>query len=122
MRAVEILPQGAISPGIQGNPMGQRPKENKPPHDRRLPAPESRVRKRYAALAVRGFLLLAVALVYGQTVRHEFVNYDDDEYVYENPHVTGGLNSEAVVWALSCPGSGRCCGVRGRQNRHGCPA
>jgi len=36
--------------------------------------------------------LAAVTLaVFGQTLRHEFVNYDDDAYVYENPAVTGGL-------------------------------
>ena len=31
-----------------------------------------------AAPAVCGLLLLAVALVFGQTVRHGFVNYDDN--------------------------------------------
>ena len=46
----------------------------------------------WRVLAVCGFLLLAVALVFGQTVRHEFVNYDDDEYVYENPHVSWRLD------------------------------
>ena len=51
--------------------------------------------------AVCGLLLLAVALVFGQTVRHEFVNYDDDEYVYENPHVTHGLTAEGIAWALT---------------------
>ena len=81
--------------------MGQRPRQNKPPDERLLPAPESRVRKRYATWAVCGFLLLAVALVYGQTVRYEFINYDDDDYVYENSHVTGGLTSDAVVWAFT---------------------
>ena len=39
-------------------------------------------RQRLLALAVCGFLLAAVALVFGQTLRHEFVNYDDEEYVY----------------------------------------
>ena len=35
-------------------------------------------RQRYQVLAVCGLLLLAVGLVFGQTVRHEFVNFDDD--------------------------------------------
>ena len=35
-------------------------------------------------LAVCGFLLLAVIVVFGQTSRHNFVNFDDNEYVYEN--------------------------------------
>ena len=38
-------------------------------------------------------LLLAVAVVFGQTVGHDFVNFDDNEYVYENPHVAAGLTA-----------------------------
>jgi tetratricopeptide (TPR) repeat protein len=51
--------------------------------------------------AVCGLLLLAVAVVFGQTVRHEFINLDDSQYVYENPHLTSGTSAEAVVWALT---------------------
>ena len=39
-------------------------------------------------LAICGLLLLAVGVVFGQTVRYEFVNFDDRLSVYENPHVT----------------------------------
>ena len=55
----------------------------------------------YTAAAVCGFLLLAVALVFGQTVGHEFVNFDDDPYVYENPVVQKGLTLEGFRWALT---------------------
>ena len=37
----------------------------------------------YTVLAICGLLLLAIGLVFGQTVRHDFVNYDDPTYVYE---------------------------------------
>ena len=40
-------------------------------------------------------------LVFGQTLRHEFVNYDDDLYVYENPVVQKGLTWEGFRWALT---------------------
>ena len=46
------------------------------------------------------FLLVVVALVFAQTVRHEFVNFDDDRFVYDNPHVTRGLTGEGILWAL----------------------
>jgi protein O-mannosyl-transferase len=48
-------------------------------------------------------LLLAVAtlLVFGQTVRHSFVNFDDDLYVYDNPEVTHGLTVDGLVWAFT---------------------
>ena len=46
-------------------------------------------------------LVLAVTLVFVQTVRHEFVNYDDNEYVYENHHVLAGLSREVAAWAFT---------------------
>ncbi|MEN6405641.1 MAG: tetratricopeptide repeat protein [Thermoguttaceae bacterium] len=51
--------------------------------------------------AICGGLLLAVALIFGQTLRYKFVNYDDNKYVTENPHVSGGLSAESVAWALT---------------------
>jgi Flp pilus assembly protein TadD len=55
----------------------------------------------YAVAAVCGFLLLVVALVFGQTVRHEFVNYDDNSYVYENHQVAQGLTTHGIAWAFT---------------------
>ena len=40
-------------------------------------------------------------LVFGQTLRHEFVNYDDNDYVYENPEVARGLTLKGIVWAFT---------------------
>jgi tetratricopeptide (TPR) repeat protein len=48
-----------------------------------------------------GFLLLAVGLVFGQTVHQEFVGFDDPVFVYENPNVTSGLTSSGLWWALT---------------------
>jgi tetratricopeptide (TPR) repeat protein len=52
-------------------------------------------------LAVCGLLLLAAGLVFGQTVRHGFVNYDDDQTVYSNLQVTHGLTAQGVAWAFT---------------------
>jgi len=48
-------------------------------------------------------LLLAVAtlVLYNSVNQHPFVNYDDDRYVTENPHVRAGLSWETVRWAFS---------------------
>ena len=46
-------------------------------------------------------MLLAVGLVFGQTLHHEFIDFDDPVYVYENPQVSRGLSSEGIVWALT---------------------
>ena len=53
-----------------------------------------------AALVV-GLLLLAVLLVFGRTVSHGFVNYDNALFVSENRHVAHGLTTEGVCWALT---------------------
>jgi tetratricopeptide (TPR) repeat protein len=45
-------------------------------------------------------LLVVVFLVFGQTFRHGFVNYDDDQYFYSNPHVKAGLTWSGVTWAF----------------------
>ncbi len=46
-----------------------------------------------------GLLLLAVALVFGQTAGFGFVNYDDSVGIYENRLVTGDLTLRSV-WAV----------------------
>jgi hypothetical protein len=46
-------------------------------------------------------LALAVLVVFLPATRHEFVNYDDLEYVTQNGHVQAGLMWESVAWALS---------------------
>ncbi len=53
------------------------------------------------ATVVCGLLLLAVVAVYAQTIRHEFINLDDGEYVYANPHVLGGPSLSGICWAFS---------------------
>ena len=40
-------------------------------------------------------------LVFGQTVRHDFVNFDDHVYVYNNPLVTRGLTINGIVVAFT---------------------
>ena len=52
-------------------------------------------------LAICGLLLLAVGLVFGQTVYHEFIDLDDSLSVVRNPHITAGLTEKAVKWAFT---------------------
>jgi len=48
-------------------------------------------------------LCLAVLtwLVFGQTLWHDFVNYDDPRYVYENTRITNGLSISGIAWAFT---------------------
>jgi protein O-mannosyl-transferase len=56
---------------------------------------------RFKVWAVCGLLLLAVWLAFGQTVRYQFINLDDREYVSENFHVARGLSAEGICWAVT---------------------
>jgi hypothetical protein len=47
------------------------------------------------------FLAIAITAVYWQVGNHEFVNYDDDKYVYDNQYVKSGLTSEGIKWAFT---------------------
>jgi tetratricopeptide (TPR) repeat protein len=40
-------------------------------------------------------------LVFGQTLSHQFVNYDDQTYVYENSEVKNGLTAHGIAWAFT---------------------
>lgn len=45
-------------------------------------------------------LFLGTLLLFWRAVGHEFVNYDDPDYVTSNPHVQAGISAAGVRWAL----------------------
>ena len=53
------------------------------------------------SFAICLLLALAIGGVFGQTLRYEFVNYDDDLYIYENPAVTQGLDLREIAWMFT---------------------
>jgi protein O-mannosyl-transferase len=40
-------------------------------------------------------------IVFGQTLWHDFINYDDQRYVYENTKITNGLSFGSIAWAFT---------------------
>src|SRR5262249_16145538 len=40
-------------------------------------------------------------VVFGQTLWHDFINYDDPRYVYENTNITSGLSVGGLAWAFT---------------------
>ena len=60
-----------------------------------------RLPSRWPVVGVCLLLALAVWAVFGQTLHHEFVNYDDGDYVYENSTVTQGFNLSGIAWAFT---------------------
>src|SRR5437667_5707189 len=57
--------------------------------------------KRLVAVWVCAVLAAITWLVFGQTLRHKFVTYDDPQYVYENAKVAAGVSLEGVSWAVT---------------------
>src|SRR5271169_6521524 len=57
----------------------------------------------YSRLAVCALLLLAVIAVFGQTAGHDFINFDDNVNVYDNPMVTAGVTQKGLAWAFLHP-------------------
>ncbi len=47
------------------------------------------------------FLVASVFILFGQTLGHDFINYDDNGYITENPHVLNGLNWPDLKWAFT---------------------
>jgi tetratricopeptide (TPR) repeat protein len=58
------------------------------------------VRPRFPAWRAAVLLALVTVILYLPAMRCEFVNYDDPDYVTENPHVQSGLNWAGVKWAF----------------------
>jgi len=69
--------------------MATAPAQANPPSDRRL------------IIAVCIFLTAIIWIVFGQTLGHDFINFDDDRYVYENSHVSAGLTLDGLKWLLT---------------------
>ncbi len=63
-------------------------------HAGMAPAPLSKT-------TVCGLLALLVAVVFGQTLRHAFVDYDDYDYVCDNPQVAAGFTGQGFAWAFT---------------------
>jgi tetratricopeptide (TPR) repeat protein len=82
------------------SPAGEMPgaADSRPPESECHPAG---LNDRWTVPGVCIFLAAIIWVVFGQTLGHEFVNYDDDFYVYENPAVTQGLTLQGIIWAFT---------------------
>ncbi len=62
---------------------------------------ETRSPSSLAQLCVCAVIIVLVWLVFGQTLGHDFVNYDDKTYVYGNPLVSAGLSWHGLAKAFT---------------------
>ena len=66
---------------------------------RKFPSPHSPA-PRATILGVSIFLMAITWLVFGETLRHPSINFDDQAYVFQNPKINTGLTSTGVLWAF----------------------
>src|SRR5215831_19395601 len=52
-------------------------------------------------VAICAVLVGITWLVFAQTVRHQFITYDDPQYVYANPDVSAGVSLPRISWAFT---------------------
>lgn len=75
------------------------------PRGTKQDAPRGRrsTRDRRRAWLASAAIAVVTLLVFSPVRHFDFVNYDDLEFVVENPHVASGLSAEDVRWAFANP-------------------
>ena len=53
------------------------------------------------SLSIGGLIALLTLLVYSPSLNYAFVEYDDQTYVYQNPHVQAGVTADGIRWAFT---------------------
>ena len=66
-----------------------------------MPSHRDADNKKWQVPLICGVLALLTAAVYWQTLRFDFVNYDDGDYVTGNTAIQSGLTAESVKWAFT---------------------
>src|SRR5437899_4000520 len=61
------------------------------------------VRSRSLTIIIYLFLAAISMILFGQTIRYDFVNFDDDLYVYDTPGVSKGLTINGILAAFTHP-------------------
>jgi Flp pilus assembly protein TadD len=46
-------------------------------------------------------LVLSILALYGKVRHYDFINFDDNVYVYQNPPILSGMTKESLVWSFS---------------------
>jgi tetratricopeptide (TPR) repeat protein len=61
---------------------------------------------KHSYLLICLLLILVTFAAFSQVLSYGFIDYDDNDYVTENPHVKAGLTKDSTVWAFTAGHSG----------------
>ncbi len=87
--------------GTRERPLSKYRKASTAVADLGLPTRLQRANSRVISLLICLGLVTITWAVFGQTLAHDFVNFDDHVYVYENPLVVRGLTTEGIIRAFT---------------------
>ena len=90
----------AVPSSLRASPVGEMPAAADS-HSLKSESPTAGLNGRWTVPGVCFFLAVATWLVFGQTLRFEFVNYDDNVLVNEVPQSENGLTLKGIVWAFT---------------------
>jgi tetratricopeptide (TPR) repeat protein len=57
--------------------------------------------QKYRSICIYLVLALTTTAVFYQVCTYDFVNYDDPDYVYENPNIQAGITPKTIKWAFT---------------------
>lgn len=66
-----------------------------------MTASDPETRRRTETTVVIALLAAACLAIYAQTLWFDFINLDDNLYVYQNPSVISGLSAASIEWAFT---------------------
>ena len=66
-----------------------------------VPSPQSRKSFGRTELLMAAALAVATLAVYGQVITHQFIDFDDDLSIRDNPMVKSGLTMKGIGWAFT---------------------
>jgi len=61
----------------------------------------NKISERWLVVGICAGLIALVWFAFGQASHFPFVNYDDPNYITENPAVIQGLSGRGIIWAFS---------------------
>jgi len=82
-------------PTIHGKPSKIRPKTQV------IRAAEETGRQSFSDWWLYLALAVSILVVYAQTRHFSYIHWDDNQYVYENPHVQSGISAAGILWAFT---------------------